>query len=479
MNNLRAITGVMHFSGRLIIIFICLGLLGSVYSQKSDFSFQIWLRTTVVDTTFPAIVSNKDWDSGVIEDYTSNSHFGKSRNSGFELGWAIALQPNGSWTWNIGDGKNRLDYLPTHSRQPINDGEWHYLAFSYHAEKRATWLYYDGELVAIYSLDELNTDTLTLDAWTKMNIPGQICEIKRMEIDKGALTSEMIKSHWIERYPNKTSHFYPDIDRTQFNLMAWNIWHGGRRDGIKEGLERTEAILRTNQADVICMQETYGSGPILADRLNMMYYYRSTNLSVMSKYPIIDTHGLYEPFRFGGVTLQLPEDKKIRVFSLWIHYLPSLSKLMETASQSEDLLIPEEKTRGSEIKDIVAALQPILAERDSIPVIVGGDFNSPSHLDWTSVTAEEHNGLVVPWPASSAMAEANFMDAYRSIFPNVLQYPGKTWSPKFKDSYQQRIDYIYVDNKGFTVKDARMLEEWDPLWPSDHAAVWARIELKP
>lgn len=45
------------------------------------------------------------------------------------------------------------------------------------------------------------------------------------------------------------------------------------------------------------------------------------------------------------------------------------------------------------------------AEKDKVAgriVILGGDFNEPSHLDWTEATKDmrDHYGLVVPWDVS-------------------------------------------------------------------------------
>lgn len=450
----------------------------SAFGQKTDLNFQVWVKTTVQDTQFLSVVSNKDWSSGKIVDYTTNSHFGKSRSSGYQLGWAIALQPNGSWTWNIGDGKKRLDYLPTAARQPLNDGKWHYLAFSLKAEKRTVWLYFDGVLVAIYSLDELNEKVLDSNAWRNPQITTSSFEINRMELRKGHLTPEKVKAKWLEKYPRRSRHFYPKQKQSTFNVMAWNIWHGGRRDGIVEGLARTVDILRSNKTDIICMQETYGSGPIIADRLKMIYYYRSTNLSVMSRYPIIDTHGTYDAFRLGGVTLQMPNGQKLRAFSLWINSSPNICEVIPKSDTPEQILKPERTTREKEIGEIIESLDSLLAQRDSIPMIVAGDYNSPSHLDWIAANKARNRGLIVPWPVSMLMTNTGFKDAFRLIYPDPVTHPGHTWSPKFKDQWQDRIDYIYFDGKGLECLEAEKLDQYDPMWPSDHGAVWGKFQYK-
>ena len=116
------------------------------------FSVYFWIRTTERRQGFPAIATNKGWDDGSVFDYTDSHNYGFSLTSGSLAGWAIVLQPNGAWAWNIGDGKQRLDYQPTGERQTVSDGKWHLLAFVADVENSAAKLYYDGVQVALYSL---------------------------------------------------------------------------------------------------------------------------------------------------------------------------------------------------------------------------------------------------------------------------------------------------------------------------------------
>ena len=139
------------------------------------------------------------------------------------------------------------------------------------------------------------------------------------------------------------------------------------------------------------------------------------------------------------------------------------------------MLSEELKTRGREILKIFTEYKKLQLK---IPVIMGGDFNSASHLDWTKKTAWRHNGLTVPWPVSKTMYREGFLDCYRTLFPEPTEERGYTWSPRFKDVLQYRIDYIYCDKENWKVKDAEVLGFKNRKWPSDHAAVWSRLVLK-
>jgi endonuclease/exonuclease/phosphatase family metal-dependent hydrolase len=46
--------------------------------------------------------------------------------------------------------------------------------------------------------------------------------------------------------------------------MTWNIWHGGKEVGAEVGPKRVAEIIRESGADIIALQETYGSGEWLA-----------------------------------------------------------------------------------------------------------------------------------------------------------------------------------------------------------------------
>ena len=59
-----------------------------------------------------------------------------------------------------------------------------------------------------------------------------------------------------------------------------------RRDGDEAGLKKTVEVIRSSGADVVCMQETYGSGAAIAYALGFTLYLRSSNLSVMCRYPL-------------------------------------------------------------------------------------------------------------------------------------------------------------------------------------------------
>ncbi|WP_293753922.1 endonuclease/exonuclease/phosphatase family protein [uncultured Parabacteroides sp.] len=145
-------------------------------------------------------------------------------------------------------------------------------------------------------------------------------------------------------------------------------------------------------------------------------------------------------------------------------------------------------------------------------VILGGDFNEPSHLDWQADTKDmrNHNGLVINWDCSAMLHNAGYKDAYRELYPNPVTHPGFSWpagnkaAPMDKLMWvadaddRDRIDFIYYyPNKDLTLKDVAIVgpiedlcmgeikdhQTQDPfiipkgVWPSDHKGTLATFTL--
>lgn len=242
----------------------------------------------------------------------------------------------------------------------------------------------------------------------------------------------------------------------ELKVLSWNVWHGGHaKEYPGESCEGTMGILKKSNADVILMIETYGCSDQVADHLG--YYHRllSSNLSVYSRYPIVKTYTFPDSistFNFGGVELDV-DGKRVRVFDTWLHYLPDMRLVPTDKPEAEILAWDDEGSRDEEIKRILSVLQPVMAEADSIPIIMGGDFNDHSHLDWTEATRNmyNHGGAVVKWTVSKIMQEAGFTDSFREMHPDPAKELGPTWYwTGDKKDRLDRIDFIYY--KGKTLK---------------------------
>ena len=112
------------------------------FGKYRDFSVALWARHVGAfdnnqsiggSDSDPAMISNKDWSSG------SN------------IGWFIGGQPDGSWKWNIANGKNRADFTLS-NRDESGDGTWHHVLVTHDRDGQASF-YFDGKAIGSTSIN--------------------------------------------------------------------------------------------------------------------------------------------------------------------------------------------------------------------------------------------------------------------------------------------------------------------------------------
>lgn len=281
-------------------------------------------------------------------------------------------------------------------------------------------------------------------------------------------------------------------------VLSWNIWHAGHEKAYPgKGCEGTIGMLKKSEADVIIMIETYGAASMVSDSLGYAYHLISDNLCIYSRYPIIRAYTFPEQvstFNFGGVEIDV-DGTPVRIFDTWLHYLPDARLVPVDRPEAEILAWDDSGTRDEEMQAILSVLKPILAEADSIPVILGGDFNSHSHLDWTETTRSmyNHGDAVVNWTVSKLMEKANFKDSFREVHPDPVKNIGTTWMTDADSlatmNRQDRIDFIYYT--GRTIRAINSECHYHPLgelytykgedflYASDHGFVLTTFQITP
>jgi exonuclease III len=126
---------------------------------------------------------------------------------------------------------------------------------------------------------------------------------------------------------------------------------------------------------------------------------------------------------------------------------------------------------------------------DGAPVFVTGDFNEPSHLDWTArAAAAGRCPIEVEWPSTKALSDAGFVDAFREVRRDEVREPGHTWTPTTdpgdpKDRHD-RIDLVLHRGPGVRLVDVKVVGESAKFadvvvtpYPSDHRAVVASYTI--
>lgn len=264
-------------------------------------------------------------------------------------------------------------------------------------------------------------------------------------------------------------------DSVHFRAMTWNIWHGGKEDGEIEGPQKVIDVIKQSQADLVAMQETYGSGELISKALGFNFLLRGTNVSIHSRFPILEDVSVHEPFKCVGAIVELPNKSKLAFYSIW---LPYSGEIWEAGTRKNDLasLLAACKASEPDLKSIHDAIEEKLKPHPDIPVVIAGDFNSMSHLDYSAVAKDQYK-VVVDWPTSNVLTDVGYRDAYREVNHVVNRGRDRTWTPRFPQQEQDRIDFIYYRGLGLKARSSEVVETYSLGFPSDHAAVVASFEL--
>ena len=286
----------------------------------------------------------------------------------------------------------------------------------------------------------------------------------------------------------------------RLKVLSFNTWYDGAR--VDEGFEKIAKAIMRSGADVVCLQESSAAtARKLAQRLDWHAVEGgSGSVQIVCRYPIQEVITAQTPGsdRLIGARLRLDDlsGAGLVVFNLHLdfrNYGPYAARQAGATAAS----VLEENGRSDRAAQMRAALETMrrfLERADERPVILTGDFNVPSHLDWTAATASAHGGVgPVAWPESLLVAKAGLIDSFRACHPDPVLTPGNSWSAIHKGSEpQDRIDFIHHRGSPLRIVDCGMFATavettvgaWSEgaaaasgnTWPSDHSAVLATYE---
>jgi len=287
-------------------------------------------------------------------------------------------------------------------------------------------------------------------------------------------------------------------DEGKVTVMSYNVWKSWSQvdDGFRKGIESIKA----SGADVIGLQE---ASPELADKIaKELGWFREEksdgSTQIVSRFEIIESMAID---RLSGARIRISKspEREVIVFNCHLDYrFYGPYAAMKSGATVETVLQEENQSlRAAQMKGMLEFMKSRLDAADTLPVFLTGDFNCPSHLDWTAATAPMHGNVgVVAWSPSVQVIGAGMIDSFRTAHPDPVKEPGFTWSSIHKATEpQDRIDFTYHKGKGVTVKNSRVFTTnveatvgaWDAsdlavvrknTWPSDHSAVVTEYLLK-
>ena len=247
---------------------------------------------------------------------------------------------------------------------------------------------------------------------------------------------------------------------SKLNVMSYNTWHAGTR--VYQGQMKEIRGYLLSDVDAVGMQEAgTAETQSLADRLGWSWYQGDGDTAVISRYPIIDTAEAGEGGTVAGARISVdPKHGSLCGCSPATSTTPSTGptspkrdgrpKTSSPTSSTPPRVLGPWRCRPTWLRS-----RPPPRTTAS-PVILTGDFNVPSHLDWTAATASTHFDRVVDWPATHFVQDAGFVDSFRTVHPDPAAVPGNTWSPLYprRDGAtgviepQDRIDFVFVKAPG-------------------------------
>jgi endonuclease/exonuclease/phosphatase family metal-dependent hydrolase len=278
-----------------------------------------------------------------------------------------------------------------------------------------------------------------------------------------------------------------DHATTRVRVLTLNIFYGGDEldlatgefcaepDGCPETLGHLQRLIRSSGADVVGVQEPERNTERLAAALG---WHGSNRAHVMSRFPLIDPPGSDGRY----VYVEVAPGRVIAVANMHLPSDPYGPYAVRDGASREEVLALEREVRVPAARELIPVVRKLT--RQGVPVVVTGDFNSPSMLDWTPAVVAVRPEVRYPvrWPASAALLDAGLSDTYREAHPDPVADPGFTWTPGGPETdpreVHDRIDWVLRAGPSRTV-GSRVVGTGLGPYPTDHRGVVSTLDVRP
>ncbi|ETN40027.1 uncharacterized protein HMPREF1541_04302 [Cyphellophora europaea CBS 101466] len=301
----------------------------------------------------------------------------------------------------------------------------------------------------------------------------------------------------------------PLVDRLA--VMSYNTWMGGTH--VHNYHEKQLRFILESGADIIGLQEAAAGDHVvrLSEGLGWHYWQSNRSVGILSRYPIVEEYGEVDPVDVpveetkispgGGVRIGLNGESKakseVNVWSAHLSYQPYGPYDFCFDNMTEEEVLEREGFSGrpGQMQGILTRLESQLADSSNVPVILVGDMNAPSHLDWIEALREKNCGIAdnYPWPTSILPTDAGLIDSFRVAHADAAREQCLSWSPIYPFNEgstgapepQDRIDFVYGTAE-LRVQSSECLVAGEPRpvpdhedneWTSDHLAVLTHYRL--
>lgn len=270
----------------------------------------------------------------------------------------------------------------------------------------------------------------------------------------------------------------------ELRVMTFNIEWGG----TNVSFDNVVRAIQLSDADIVGIQEAEGNLSRLAAELG--WHFNEPNYAI-SKFPILEPPAADRRF----VYIEVRPGQVVALANVHLPSDPYGPDLVRDGGQLEEVIELEKTTRLGSLQPFLEVLEPLA--RTDMPVFLTGDFNAPSHTDWTEdmVGARPFLKFAVDWPVSRAVERTGFRDSWRVVHPSPKTDPGLTWwagRPPLEnyapgeDDPQDRIDFVWFAGPAEALSSELVGEAGAQNvtlnvspWPSDHRAVVSTFSVEP
>ncbi|WOG29635.1 endonuclease/exonuclease/phosphatase family protein [Endozoicomonas sp. 8E] len=281
---------------------------------------------------------------------------------------------------------------------------------------------------------------------------------------------------------------------TSLTVVTSNVWHSLKTNwNNTNSYDIAVAEFKAQSPDILFLQESKGVNARLAADLGMyLWQGKGTSAALLSKHPIkkVYDHRITDT---NNNNLGAVLDINGRDVVVWSNHLDftnyhvydarggngvtwnARENCIPVQDSSELEALNRKSDRPAQTEYMLNNLEPYLEKGTA--VILGGDFNEASGLDWTEETAHmyDHSGTVHDFLTHRMIRDAGLTDSYRAIYPDPVTHMGATWPAHQDDSWtsnntyvnecgralddRDRIDFIYhnANAKDFVLKDVAIL----------------------
>lgn len=320
----------------------------------------------------------------------------------------------------------------------------------------------------------------------------------------------------------------------ELSFLTFNVWQEGT--SVPNGFEKIQNIIETLHPDVVCFVEvrnyddqdwTTKVVESLAQR-GLVYHrgYAGGDVSFISTYPLKNGQEMFRNTDKGTVVnFELDVDGNSIILSGvhldYTYYASNLPRGYNGGDPNWKLIddgtgrpLPFTSTDSIQAYNLQSTRDEAIdafiksVASTASPIVLMGDFNEPSFLDWTEKTKDlfDHNEVIMPWRNTKKLHAEGFVDIFRTFYPDETKNPGSTWPSYAHDKEstswtpladeRDRVDYIFSRGDGIKIKKVVMVgpkESYvhntaaimntdnevflasDLPWPSDHKAVMATL----